>query len=322
MKKTIILSMVTLSLLMVSGCMKADVKLEKNQGIVKTKTNYSTALRSANDMISIFNGNTIHIKVNNINDAATMGGKLPVKLDTVVNKSFNRIGDKIVVMQNYNPKSLPKHVFLINGAITEFDVISQDAMSADGAAQGTHNGQSGDFNGGLSKGNKTTKLTLTLNPSDPSSGNFISRTSTDNTITIKQKNSANEFGFSILGTGIGLNSSISKSHGLHASINVLVELSVVEVLGRLVKYPYWILTGGDVNPDVLEHLSNKFLQDSLNEKITKVSYLLALRGMGTQSTSMMNEELKQAIRKYKSSHGMKNNDIISRKLYLSLLGAK
>ena len=71
---------------------------------------------------------------------------------------------------------------------------------------------------------------------------------------------------------------------------------MVEVLGRLVKYPYWLLTGGEVNPDVLDHLSNKFLQDSLNEKITKVSYLLALKGMGTQSTSMMNPQLKEAIK--------------------------
>jgi len=322
MNKIIKLSMVTLSLLAVSGCMNAnDVKLDSKQNILKAKTDYSSALRTVNDMITIFNGHTIHIKVNNINDAATMGGKLPIKLDTVVNKSFNRIGDSVIVMQSYNPKKLPKHIYVINGAITEFDVVSQDAMSADGAAQGTHNGQSGDFNGGLSKGNKTTKLTLTLNPSDPISGNFISRTSTDNTITIEQKNSASEFGFSILGTGIGMNSSVSKSHGLHSSINVLVELSVVEVLGRLVKYPYWILTGGEANPDVVEHLSNKFLQDSLPKKIRKISYLLALKGTGVQSTSMMNSQLKEVIKKYKVSHGMGNNDIISKKLYLSLLGA-
>jgi len=322
MNKMIKLSMVTLSLLVVSGCMDSnDVKLNPNQNILKTKTNYSNALRTVNDMITIFNGHSIHVKVNNINDAATMGGKLPVKLDTVVNKSFNRIGDSVIVMQSYNPKKLPKRIYVINGAITEFDVVQQDAKSTDGAAQGTHNGQAGDFNGGLSKGNKTTKLTLTLNPSDPISGNFISRTSTENTITIEQKNSASEFGFSILGTGIGMNSSVSKSHGLHSSINVLVELSVVEVLGRLVKYPYWLLTGGDVNPDVISHLSNKFLQDSLPDKIRKVSYLLALKGAGVQSTSMMNNKLKEEIKKYKVSHGMGNNDIISKKLYLSLLGA-
>jgi len=322
MNKMIKLSMVTLSLLVVSGCMSPDdVHVKKNQSILKTKTNYSNALRNVNDMITIFNGHNIHVKVNNINDAATMGGKLPVKLDTVVNKSFNKIGNNVVVMQAYNPKKLPKRIYVINGAITEFDVVEQDAKSTDGAAQGTYNGQAGDFNGGLSKGNKTTKLTLTLNPSDPISGNFISRTSTENTITIEQKNSASEFGFSILGTGIGMNSSVSKSHGLHSSINVLVELSVVEVLGRLVKYPYWLLTGGDVNPDVVSHLSNKFLQDSLPDKIRKISYLLALKGAGVQSTSMMNSTLKEEIKKYKVSHGMGNSDVISKQLYLSLLGA-
>jgi len=321
MDKRIKLSMVTLSLLIFSGCMPApDVDLNKEQAIQKTQTNYSQALREVNSMITVFSDkDKVHVKVNNITDDATNGGKLPIKIDTIVNKSFNKIGSKVITMSSYNSKNLPKHVYIINGAITEFDVTQSDAVSFDGAAQGTHNGQSGDLNGGLSKGNKTTKLTLTLNPVNPRSGNFITRSSTDNTITIDQKNSASEFGLSILGTGIGLNSSISKSHGLHSSINVLVELSVVEVLGRLVKYPYWILTGGEVNPDVLQHLSNKFLQDSLNEKITKISYLLALKGSPVEITSMMNSELKAAIKKYKVSHGLGNNDVISRKLYLSLL---
>ena len=319
MKRVIKLSLVTLGLLMIAGCTPADPGPMEKQKTVNTKTHYTQALRTANDMIAVFFGKTMHIKVNDINDDATSGAKLPVKIDTVVNKSFNRIGDHVVTMRGYNPKKLPKNVYIINGAITEFDVVYSDGMSTDVAAEGTHNGQSGQFNGGLSKGNKTTKLTLTLNPSDPRTGNFISRTSTDNTITIEQKNSASEFGFSILGTGIGLNSSVSRSHGLHSSIDTLVELSVVEVLGRLAKYPYWILTGGEVNPDVMDHLSKKFLQDTVNNKIMKVSYLLALKGYNVQTTSIMNNDLSQAIKKYKVAHGMANNDIISSKLYMSLL---
>ena len=323
MRKTVKLSMVTLSLLMLGGCMAPKVDLVEKQAISNKKTDYSQALRSVNGMISIFSKKQkIHVKVNSITDDATNGGKLPIKIDTIVNKSFNKIGSKVITMRGYNPKQLPKNIYIINGAITEFDVTQSDATSADGAAQGTYNGNSGEFNGGLSKGNKTTKLTLTLNPSDPRTQNFITRSSTDNTIIINQKNSASEFGLSILGTGIGINSSISKADGLHASINVLVELSVVEVLGRLVKYPYWLLTGGETNPDVLTHLSNKFLQDTLNEKIEKVSYLLALDGSTIQTTSMMNTQLKAAIKKYKASHGLGNNDIISRKLYMSLLGVK
>jgi len=324
MNKTIKLSMVTLSLLVFSGCMTPPkVNLDEKQAITNKKTNYSEALRTVDGMIAIFSKKKkVHIKVNSITDDATNGGKLPIKIDTIVNKSFNKIGNKVVTMRGYNPKKLPKDIYIINGAITEFDVTQSDAASLDGTGQGTYNGNSGEVNGGLSKGNKVTKLTLTLNPSDPRTGNFVTRSSTDNTIIIEQKNSASEFGLSILGTGIGINSSISKAHGLHASINVLVELSVVEVLGRLVKYPYWLLTGGVTNPDVLEHLSNKFLQDTLNEKITKVSYLLALDGSSVQTTSMMNNQLKVAIKKYKVSHGLGNNDIISKKLYMSLLGAK
>lgn len=273
-------------------------------------------------MIAVFNGKPIHVYIKKITDNTASGGKLPKDISTTVKSSFNSIGGNVITMASINTKKLPKGaVYLINGAITEFDLIEASGSGMDAAAQATYNNQKGTMDGGMGKESKITKLAITFNPADIKTGNFVPRSSTKNKITINQKSSGNEFSFAILGTGIGVDHALTKAQGVHSSITILIELSVVEVLGRLTKYPYWILTGGKVNSDIVSHLSSRFLRDPLNKKIQKVSYLLSLNGANIGVTSMMNAELKQAIIKYKSTHGMRADDTISRKLYMSLIGA-
>ena len=99
-----------------------------------------------------------------------------------------------------------------------------------------------------------------------------------------------------------------------------MELSVVEVLGKLGKFPYWLLSdGGKVNPDVVNYLAHQFLREPLNKKIQQVSYLLALKGKDVPVTRLMNDKLKQAIIEYKTEHGMSADDTLSKKFYISLL---
>ena len=325
MKKIIKLSaLVAIGMLLFGGCSAPEIIMGQDDGKITSKnTNYSDALRNVNGMISIFNrGKPVEIFVDPIKDSTNAGGKLPKNISTIVNSSFNAIGSNVITIADIKGKKFSKNKFYrIRGAITEFDLIEASGQGLDAAGQATYKNQQGTLDAGLSRESKTTKLTIVFNPEDLKTKTFIPRTSTKNTITINQKSSGNEFAFSILGSGIGIDNALTKAQGVHSSITILIELSVVEVLGRLVKYPYWVLTGGEVNSDVASHLLATFLRDRLNKKIIKVSYLLAIKGEKVQLTSMMNPELKQAIIKYKSTHGMRANDIIDSKLYMSLIGA-
>ncbi|NEW61293.1 hypothetical protein GSY74_08355 [Sulfurovum sp. bin170] len=324
MKKFIKLSAVAVSMLFFAGCSAPEIKLEQDGGAISVvKTNYSEALKNANGMVSIFNnGQPVEIYVTPIVDRTNSGGKLPKNITSIVNSSFNSIGDKIITIANIKGKKFSKNKFYrINGAITEFDLIEASGSGMDAAGQATYNNQQGTIDAGMKRENKTTKLTIVFNPEDVRTRNFVPRASTKNKITIEQKSSGNEFAFSILGTGVGVDNALTKAQGTHSSITILIELSVVEVLGRLVNYPYWLLTGGGVNSDVVSNLSIRFLRDPLNKKIQKVSYLLALQGANVQMTSMMNPKLKAAIIKYKTTHGLPANSDINRKLYMSLIGA-
>jgi len=322
MKKIIKLSIVTMGLLLVTGCTPPKVELAEFGKIDDIKTDYTQALRNVDTMIAVFNGKPIGVYIKPIADRTASGGKLPRDISTVVKKSFNSIGYNVKTMFTINTKKPPKNKFyIIDGAITEFDLLKVAGSGRDVAGQGTYNNQKGSVDFGMDQEDKLTKLAITFNPQDPRTGNYVPNASTSNRIEINQKSAGNEFAISILGSGIGLDNAVTKAQGVHSSINILVELSVVELLGKLTKYPYWLLTRGEVNNDIVSHLSTHFIRDKLSKKIQKVSYLLSLRETSIQITTMMNSNLKQAIINYKTAHGMPANDILSGRLYRSLLGA-
>jgi len=108
-----------------------------------------------------------------------------------------------------------------------------------------------DVEGSIDSESRKIILGISLIPSDMHSGNYIPLKSTSNRVMIEKRSSANEFAFSIFGSGFGFNNAITKSQGIHASITALVELSVAEVLGKLGEFPYWLLLkGGKVDRNV------------------------------------------------------------------------
>jgi hypothetical protein len=323
MKKIVKLSLVSLSVI-VLGCATSDPKFNHSNGstrINKITTEYSNVLERTNKMIEVFNRQPMNIFVDTIENKTGSRGKLPADITDIVKNSFNNIGDFVTLIYNDNSEGL-KNYTTINGAITLFDVIYSKDSGVDGAGTGTvgrkHNRF--DIDGSMDSEEQTIKLGIMFNPSNTSIGNYIAKTSTRNTITIEKKSNANEFAFSILGSGFGFNNSITKSQGIHASITVLVELSVAEVLGKVGKFPYWLLLeGGKPNRDIIDYLSKSFLKEPLRRKIQLISYLLYLHGKDVQITSVMTDNLKKAIVEYKTEHGLPADETLSKKFYVTLL---
>lgn len=329
MKTKLKLSTIAITLLLLGGCngTAPQVQLDKaGSEITENQTDYTRVLEGLNGMIQIFHGEPMGIVIDTIENKTAARGKLPSDMTDIVKTSFNKIGDYVTIIYDDNSETLKRsNVYKINGAITEFDIVYAEDRGVNGAGQGTYHGQRGDLEGSADKEAQKIQMALNFNPSDFHGGNYISRTSTSNRVTVEKKSSANTFALSILGTGFGFNNAITKSQGIHASLVVLAEFSSVEVLGKLGKFPYWLLSnGGKVNRDVVNHLSKTFLREPLNKKIEIISYLFALKGVNgiSKSTRIMTTALEEAIINYKSQHGMTANKSISKKLYLSLLEGK
>jgi len=329
MRKTAIkLSGVALIMLLLGGCnnTKPELKIDKaGKEIQKNKSDYTNVLRRANNMIAVFYGKPMSIVVDTISNMTAEQARLPADITDIVKTAFNSIGENVVVIYDNQSENLKQsEIFKINGSITKYDVIYSDSNGMDMEVTATHHGQRGDAGGSRDNENQIVKLAINFNPSDLYKGNYIPRTSTSNEVTIEKKSKAHEFAFSILGSGFGFNNSVTKSQGVHASIVVLVEFSVIEVLGKLGKFPYWLLVdGGKVNYDIVNYLLKNFLREPLNKKIQMISYLLALKGVNNvQPTRVMTPELRKAIIDYKAAHGMPANDTITKELYKSLLEGK
>lgn len=313
-------SLVTLSALLLVGCVEPTVNLPKHSEINKGHTDYSNALEYLDTMIAVFNhGKPMVVVIDNIENRTASKGKVPHDITDIIKTSFNKIGNHVTTLFTYNQNTEKRKVYYINGAITEFDVIEASDSSMDASLEVGNNNNQANLDGGIKGGSKITKLALNFNPANPDTGTYIPRTSTSNKITIYQQKSSNQFAFSILGSGFGFNNAVTKTQGLHSSITVLAEFSVAEVLGKLGKFPYWLLTNGKVNKDVHQHLSRTFLQNTMKQKIQKISYLLQLKSYPVEVTTVMTPSLRRAILEYKSKNYLAPNDYISKDLYLSLL---
>lgn len=314
------LSLVTISALLLSGCVEPTVNLPQHSEIHKGHTDYSNALEYIDAMISVFhNGKPMVVVIDKIENRTAARGKVPHDITDIVKTSFNKIGNHVITLFTYDRRTEKRKIYYINGAITEFDVIEASNGSVGADLQTGNYEYRNNTSGGLKDGDKITKLALNFNPADPQTGTYIPRTSTSNKITIYQKKSSNEFAFSILGSGFGFNNALTKTQGLHSSITVLAEFSVAEVLGKLGNFPYWLLTNGKVNKDVYSYLSKTFLRSKMSEKLRKISYLLNLKSYPVKVTGVMTPSLKSAIIAYKRKNNLEVNDFITKDLYLSLL---
>jgi len=300
------------------GCTQSKIDMPPIEKNITEREN--PILIELNGMLKVFRQKPLTIVVANMeNETGTP--TLPSIINTTVKKSFNNIGDMVHVVadtNNYTYKG--GEIYAIHGAITKFYVSQTINRGYQSDLEINRGKTTSNTSTSLDKESKISHLAITFNPENPRNGLQIPYSSVSNSITIYQKSSANEFGFSILGSGIGYNKTITKAQGIDEAIERLVDVNVVEVIGKLTTTPYWILTKKKPNRHILNGLINEFIKDKPYQKVYKVSYLLTLRGYYTHPTySIKDNRLKQAIINYKKSHGMRANTTISSRLYRSLL---
>jgi len=285
--------------------------------------NIKKQIESVNDMIETFYGKTVYVYIPRIQNQTT-SVELPNDISMMVRSQFNSIGNNLYLLSQINLNHLPaEDVFIIGGAITAFD---PNGESIEQGLQISGEGQkAGEMLSISLKDNmrtKITKLGITFNPSSAKTGNYISRTSVSNTIEVRNRSDNDKSSYSIFGVKIDMTENQLKSDGIHHSLRKLVQISTIEVLGRLLNYPYWLLTQTEPDEDILNYLSQNFIHDTIPKKIFKISYLLHLQNNAIEVTSIFTNRLKRAIIAYKREHALTPNETISKRFYQSLLGKK
>ena len=161
---------------------------------------------------------------------------------------------------------------------------------------------------------------------DMNIGNVFTRqmipgVSARNSIVVRRTGKSADAGATIDKLGLNFNLSFNRSEGMHAAVRTLVELSTIEVLGKLTQVPYWrCLEIEQTNPEVEQQARDWFHQMKPKDRVTFVQR--ALKGMGRYNgeiSGQLDSATREAIGVYQSEHQLIADGKVNFDLYASLI---
>lgn len=315
-------ALATSAIVLLSGCgsqmakaIQPKIDLAQSSEVTANINKYTDGLDNLNEMLRLYDETQIKIAAMAIVDKTAEGTPLPGDITIMVNSALNEIGEQVeayVQVDDLFKKGIVNS-YIIQGAITEYDVLERSNRGANVAVHGGKGKGEYDADAGSTDDDSTAKLTIDFNIIDAQTGAFVSKVHTSNSIKIIKKSGSADFGFSIMGSGFGLSASASKEQGKHAAIRLLVDLSIIELIGKLKKQPYWIcVPGAKKDRKLLRDIKRDFERNSNeHEQRALVDFYLPLLGV---------EATPQGIIAYKRRYGLlPANSDVTPDLYMSLL---
>ncbi len=301
---------------------RVDFDLEQSRPAVKL-TSYTEALTQLGLMTEIYDTGSILIQSHPIGDktgtSASTGGEIPNDITEMLKSTLNSIGGNIRYIP-YNPeyiehmnitgysdfsgKLIPQIV--ISGGITEFD------RGLNTRGKGTDAGVDIDFTNApgwtpnssvgaaYSDSDKMglARITLDFNLLDFATMAGIPRMSTVNTLEVHKGMREKELQISLFGPTFGRKGSIKKVEGRHAAVRVLVEVSMIQMIGKYLSLPYWRLIGADALPDavVSQKVKRYFHSLTAADRIGAIQQWLYLHGEDTGISQVLDQQTVTALR--------------------------
>jgi hypothetical protein len=110
-------------------------------------------------------------------------------------------------------------------------------------------------------------------------------------------------GFTLFGPTIGLRGSVKKIQGRHAAVRLLVQFSIIQLVGRYLDLPYWtLLDGAAPDPVVMENLRTGYLGKDRAGQILSLKRLLWLHGHPVAINDQLDTRTRAALSKLDSSY--------------------
>ncbi|NOQ47065.1 MAG: DUF4384 domain-containing protein, partial [Desulfobulbaceae bacterium] len=254
--------------ILLSSCAKIDprqveVEMPYDPPEVR-KTSFDQALNDLGKMTDVY-GKRVMIQgkdiVDNTGTSKYGFGEIPRDITEMTKSALNSIGGNVVYIpynpifinnsavtgySNFQHKYIPDVV--LSGGITEFDrgMETRERGTDFGVTTRPFNVNeswvpgdtiSVDYSQG-SKGSLA-RITLDFNLIDFRTMSGIGRMQTVNSINVYKAIAEKELGFTIFGPTFGLKGTVKKVQGRHAAIRLLVQASVMQVVGKYLHVPYW-----------------------------------------------------------------------------------
>ena len=331
-----------LLLILLTSCSSLDprqVEMEMPQGTPQLNATFLTqALQNFGRMTEIY-GESVRVEIENILDATGPGqftkAEIPMDITEITKSSINTIGGNVIFIpynpnfmltqreigySNFDDKFIPEVV--LSGGITEFDrglVTIEDRTNL--GYQTTRFGEESPVGLEYQQGSKggIAKISVDFNLIDFQTMSGIPRMQASNSIVVHKAISEKELGFTLFGPTLGLRGKIKKVEGRHGAVRLLVQLSVLQVLGKYLDLPYWrLLPDAKPDPVVIGYVMDGWrYQMDANQRIGKIQELLFLHGFtDIQVTRQLDENTRKAIDTFCEQHHLPKE--LSERLYKEL----
>lgn len=297
---------------------------------VRNVTSFSESLRCMDDLFAQYGVRDIVVTSQGIPDAT---GEISAGTKEMMISAISRMSTKSKAFRfvdydqtQFDINALQQLVgftdnflipnYYLRGAITQFDenIIAENVGA----------GASLPFvDAGISADQVASLVTVDLNVGDLLTRQILPGTTSSNTIVVRRSGESYDAGGTIekIELGLNFNLSFNRNEGMHQAVRNLVELSLIETLGKLTQVPYWrCLQIEQTNPAVMAQARDWFEAMSEEERVKFVQRALA--GAGYYSGPIdgrMNAELRDAIGAYQDANGLQANGRIDFDLYASLI---
>ncbi len=288
--------------LMLSGCgwFIADIddkEVTEMDNELKTSsktTVYDKSLRDFGKMLDAYNISKTRVQSKLISNQ-TSEKSLPDDVSRMLISAVNKVGDKIIYVP-YDPnyvlseaqtggnikRALPQIV--LAGGITEFD---KDMIEKSRRLRSEVSIQEGDYGSkynhdggaGYSAEGGVSRMTLDLQLMNYKTQTYIANVQSINQVNIRKTKIGWSIGYYFQGSGGAFEYELKKKQGKYHAIRLLVELSVLEVLGKYFDVPYWrCVEGSKPNVTMVNRMREEFADLSDTQQLSFLKEYLFFHG--------------------------------------------
>jgi len=290
-------------------------------------TRYDSSLETLGSMLQAYNTPVIRVQTLAINNA-TAGEGVPKDLVQIVSTALGKIQGPIKLIP-YDPtyvfteKELGKTLdrtlpdLLVKGAITEFD---KDMLEKKFEAEADYALPNGRSSAGAShdRGSSGGQVALDLQMVAYQTQQIIPGVQTSSKICVMKGENNTSLNLVIEGNGLGVKSGFAKKDGIHAALRLLVEISVLELVGKYCDVPYWrCIEGAPVNQKVVDAY-RVGLEDDLNA-VARLKLFAFCHGenIDLQHTDLSASE-KEIVAKLKAKYNVTSDVDLITQLWLNV----
>lgn len=310
-----------------SATTEARVAAGPKTPAVKTVTNFTQALRCMDELFLAFDKRGIVITSGGIPDETgkvrtgtkemliTAVAKMTMKSNAFEFIDLHSGADDLGALFQLtggSPTRIPD--YYVRGSITQMDDNAVRKSKGWGVSLpfldfGSSDDQSFDL------------ISMDVSVGEAASRRILPETSTSNTMVIRKGGNAKEGGGKLGKVGLSFNLDLSQSEGLGATTRTLLELSLIEALGKFTRVPYWkCLDVDSTHPMMMDQAREWY--DTAKEPDRIMFFQRKLAGMNRFKGPMdgkPSEELKNAIAEYQAAAHLIADGRMNFDLYYSLL---